>query len=476
MNKQQVEGEIVAEVDGFASTVTRMRWMSLVIVYLGMLMVNQFFAQWSLGRFGADGFANYLTDLQTNANIDRYTRDILGILADNASILAPLLAIFVAVTGLACMLLLSRPVAALVVSAFFWILWYITSATSGIWTFEYFFPAIFGLIAGLATLPLFTSAQGRSKLLGPSILGRLSLQTWIAISVALSVTLAWFFTMAESGGPDNYLTVSLVSGIALAILLVGTGVMDKHRHAGTPPKDATGLTRFLQRAPWPALMILIIGSMMTIQVFADVEVGWFDVEGYSGLISQYAQDTGAPWWWSSFLNFVADHAAFFMPLQAIAEFSCAFFLVTLLIRPITLVATFGFFFTLMFSEFGVSATVKQGSENTWEWEMLFVTGVLLMLAIMHFGRAAEQTTWKHRILGDKFFNKLELPWQLVVAFLSVLGLWSVGTQTKMFGSGYATISLRGALFFFGCLMVLIVIERFREPESWNIRTDRLWAS
>ena len=197
---------------------------------------------------------------------------------------------------------------------------------------------------------------------------------------------------------------------------------------------------------------------------------------YEALVSSYAENTGAPAWWSSFLDFVADNAEIFMPLQATAEFACAFFLVTLLVRPLALLATFGFFFTLMFSEFGVSATIKAGSETTWEWEMLFLTGVILMLAVAHLGPLLTSTTWKSRLLGAQLFLVTPLWGQLVFAVVGGFAVWAVGIQTRMFGSGYATISWRGGLYFFGCFLVLIALDRLRDPSDLGERSSRTWVT
>lgn len=474
VNANQHETRSVTSGRAFSETVLSMRWLSLVVVYIGMLMVNQFFAQLSLGRFSQDGFSDYVSNLEANANVDRFSRSIMSFLADNAALFAPLLAVFVAVAGLMCMLLLARSAVVLVVSAFFWMLWYASSATSGIWTFEYLFPAAFALITGLATLPHFVGADGRDRWLGARLLGSLPMRIWVLVTIVIAVLLGWFFSMAESGGADNYVIVSVVSAVAFIVLLGATGILDRWRTISTPV--SAGWAKRLTKVPWEALMIVCIGAMMTIQVFADVQVGWFDASGYEALVSSYATNTGAPGWWSSFLNFVADNAEIFMPLQAIAEFACGFFLVTLIVRSLALFATFGFFFSLMFSEFGVSATIKAGSENTWEWEMLFVTGVLLMLAVAHLARALQQTTRKDMALGDRFFIETGLTGQFAFVVASSAALWAIGTQTRMFGSGYATISFRGGLYFLGCLLVMLFVDRQRTPTTNTERQRRTWTT
>ncbi len=454
-------------------TVCSMRWMSLLLVFLGALMVNQFFSQLGHGRFSADGFESYTRFLASTGNVNRVAQSALNAVADHADVFGPLLAIFVTITGVALMLLVARPIAAFCVSLFFWVLWYVTSTTSGIWAFEYLFPAVFSLIAGLATLPQFAGASGRDRWLGARVRGRLRLPAWIALSIGVSALLTWFFIMARGGGgqPD-YEAVAAYSGAAIVLLLITTGLIDHHRHADPPTPE--GRYRRLAALPWIDMMIIVIGAMVCIQVFADIQVDWFTVDGYQHLTRLYAQTTGAPEWWSDFLWLASENAAVLMPIQATLEFSCAFFLVTLLVRPLTLLATFVFFSTLMISEFGTPVG-HIANDDTWEWELLFVTGTILVLAVVTLAEALGKEGWRARILGDRFYP-IGLPWKFLVAIVGAGLLWAVGIQTKMFGSGYETISWRGGLFFFCALVALAIIDRWRRPVSVEERITRVWLT
>lgn len=455
-----------------SQTVLSMRWMSLLQVFLGCLMVNQFFSQAGLGHFGAEGFATYARLLADTGNISGFARSALNAMADNAAFFGLASAVFVAVTGVALMLLVVRSIAAIFVSLFFFAIWYVTSNTSGIWTFEYLFPALFALIVGLATLPQFVGSSGRDKWLGARVRGNVPMAAWTVLSIVMSAVLTWFFVMARGGGQTDYLPVALASGAAILVLLIATGLIDRHRQE-QPPKPE-GRMLHLATFPWVDLIIIIVGAMVCIQVFADIQVNWFTIEGYQGLIRGYAGTTGAPAWWAAFLYFAADNAAIIMPLQMLLEFSCAFFLVTLLLRPLTLLATTVFFGTLMMSEFGTPVG-HIANQRDWEWELLFVTGTIFALGIMTLAEAISRAGWRARLLGDRFYA-IGMPWRIVWAAIGAGVLGIVGLQTKMFGPGYEIISLRGSLFFFAAMVVMAIIDQWRLPVSAEERINRIWAT
>ncbi|WP_421724367.1 hypothetical protein [Bauldia sp.] len=456
----------------FSQTVLSLRWLSLLQIFLGCLMVNQFFSQWGLGHFGAEGFAGYARLLANTGNISDLARAMLNAMADNAAFFGFASAVFLAVTGVALMLLVLRSIMSILVSLFFFVIWYVTSNTSGIWTFEYLFPALFALIVGLATLPQFIGSSGRDKWLGARVRGSISIAAWSVLSVIIAGVLTWFFIMSRGGGQTDYLPVALASGAVILALLIATGLTDEDRQA-RPPKPEGPMVR-IAAFPWVDLMIIIVGAMVCIQIFADIQVNWFTIEGYQGLIRGYADTTGAPTWWAAFLYFAADNAAIIMPLQMVLEFSCAFFLVTLLLRPLALLATTVFFGTLMMSEFGTPVG-HIANQRDWEWELLFVTGTIFALGVMTLAEAMRQSSWRALLLGDRFYT-IAMPWRLVWAAIGAGLLWLVGIQTKMFGSGYETISLRGSLFFFAALVVMAIIDQWRRPVSTEARLDRTWVT
>ena len=115
------------------------------------------------------------------------------------------------------------------------------------------------------------------------------------------------------------------------------------------------------------------------------------------------------------------------------------------------------------------------NEDTWEWELLFVTGTIFVLAIVTLAEALGKEGWRARMFGDRFYA-IRLPWRFVAAVLGAGLLWGVGIQTKMFGAGYETISWRGSLFFFGTLVALAIIDQWRRPASVEDRIARVWLT
>ncbi len=88
-------------------------------------------------------------------------------------------------------------------------------------------------------------------------------------------------------------------------------------------------------------------------------------------------------------------------MQVTLEFTCAFFLFTLLIRRLTLLATTAFFGTLMFSEFGTPVG-HLANQRTWEWELIFVIGTIFALGIVTLAETLGKEGWQARVLGDLF--------------------------------------------------------------------------
>ncbi len=64
---------------------------------------------------------------------------------------------------------------------------------------------------------------------------------------------------------------------AIFALLAASGLIERYRQQYPPtPK---GLMFRLVSFPWVDLMIIVVGAMVCIQAFADIQVNWFTVEG-----------------------------------------------------------------------------------------------------------------------------------------------------------------------------------------------------
>jgi hypothetical protein len=442
----------------------RIDWLSTVLLLLGALMFNQFIAYYVKGTFSAAGFGGVVDDWQTNANIGGWAVNLLAGMSSNAGLLGPLLGAFVLVSGVMLLVGVARPIVGLGVASFFWLLWYLSSATAGVWTFEYLFSALFGTFAALSALPSYLEERDRGRLLGSKIFGDTSTRVLIVGAAAAAIVVGYFLTLGRTGGPDNnYVLVAAISAAGIFVGLVLAIRLDGRR---VPWQVGD---HWLSKVPFRDLIIVSIGAMMCIQVFADLAVGWFTVEGYQVLVTGYAEATSAPGWWGAFLSWTSEQAAWLMPIQAVSEFACAAFLVTLLIRPLALVGSIGFFGTLMFSEFGASATIKVGSDLTWEWEMLFLVGVSALLVPATLPTMIDASlTWRKRLLGHEFFKpRFGLGSRILFSIGGAVTLFWIGDQTRMFGSEYASTSLRGALYFFAWLIALSLIDIYRN-KLWRL--------
>lgn len=77
-------------------------------------------------------------------------------------------------------------------------------------------------------------------------------------------------------------------------------------------------------------------------------------------------------------------------------------------------------------------------------------------------------TWRKRLLGHEFFKpRFGLGSRILFSIGGAVTLFWIGDQTRMFGSEYASTSLRGALYFFAWLIALSLIDIYRN-KLWRL--------
>ena len=109
-----------------------------------------------------------------------------------------------------------------------------------------------------------------------------------------------------------------------------------------------------------AIMRLGLGTMFLYVFFENLNKGLYGIDGYSGLINYYVQNSLAPGFWKSIMSSAASHAAIAGPMQALVEITFGVtLLLGLLTRPIAL-AAFLFLTSLWVAEWGTA----------WIWELL----------------------------------------------------------------------------------------------------------
>ncbi len=462
-----------------ASTLERVSWIDIIILLSGALMINQFISALDRGLYGADGYESTVRGWQQGTNAPGVWRDILGFIADNSAVFAPVTAVVVAALGLASLLLVARGIAAFLSGLFLLILWLSTLNISGVWGYEYLFPAGFSLIAGVVTLPQLVSDKSlRDRLLGPAFYGKLTMAWRVVVAVVAAAALGYCVDLTHDGG-SAFRTNAVETAIAVGVVLMAMAVLDRARGpsevAATLEAEqaSVGATfggrrwpTVIAGVPWWDVMLLFIGSMMCIQVMADLATGWYNSAGYSAIVDQYAETSGAASWWKDGLTFVTDHPSLFWPLQAVFEVAIAITLTALVLRAPTVILTCGFFFTLMYSEFDVSSdgSLSASAPRTWIWEMLFLVATCVVIAGAVLPAALRSRSWRAFVFGPRFYPRWPMPKRLGFAVGGALVVLAVGLATKFFHGPWVQTSVRGALFFLGGLVLLAFVERFRTDE------------
>jgi hypothetical protein len=452
-------------------------WIDVMIVVFGALMVNQFFSQLAMGTFTAAGFSYALNDLVAHSNSPGWWKGFLLFLSDNSSFFAPFAGIFTIASGISMVILFKRGAAAIVTAIIFFFLWISAWAAPGIWIFEYLFPAALGICAGFARLPqMFSGRSLKDRLFGSRLFGNLNILSKL-ILISVSSLALWYAVILSHDGKEAYTDVAWQSALTFGILMLLNIFFDKIRYPAqrvdkffpVMNEDFSGknFIRSLQKIPWYDVMIIIIGSMMVIQVYADIGAHWYTVEGYEGLTRSYAELSDAPSWWKSFLWWSSENAPVLMPLQAAFEIAIMILLPLLILRGPVIFLSAGFFFTLMLSEFDVAATliVTPDSPRTWIWEMMFVTLYSFFISFAKLPEFINSKSIKDKILGPSFFGNMEKSSRIFIALLSSLALYSAGMFAHVFGKPYVQTSQLAGVTFLIIMIVHSFIDNNRKSYS-----------
>ena len=75
------------------------------------------------------------------------------------------------------------------------------------------------------------------------------------------------------------------------------------------------------------MLRLMLGALFISVFFENLHKKLYGPAGYEGLIQGYKAQGNAPGVWKDLMGFIADHAAFFGPVQALFELSLGLVLV-----------------------------------------------------------------------------------------------------------------------------------------------------
>jgi uncharacterized membrane protein YphA (DoxX/SURF4 family) len=154
---------------------------------------------------------------------------------------------------------------------------------------------------------------------------------------------------------------------------------------------------------------LMLGALFISVFFENLHKKLYGPAGYEGLIEGYKAQGNAPGAWKDFMGFIADHASFFGPVQAIFELSLGIVLVLGVGTGV---------FSLIAAAHLTVLWISELAPRRWVWELLSLIVIAVVVGIGSLPAVLDgQRSWTNRILGPPTFRSLPLPSRLAVAVL-----------------------------------------------------------
>ncbi len=374
------------------STVLAINW---IILVLGMVLLTQFYSLFFHDVFSSTGWINFLNDSMQYNKLGSFQYDFLLFLKKTAPVSTYLFAAGLFTSALACTLLIARFYVCIIVAIVFFIAWILGWKDPGMWPFEFLFPVIFALLAGLSMRTFSLRSQSVVK----------SFPLIILLSVFL-----YYVTFIAFNEPHFAHKVALSSALSFFILCSASFIISRKKH---PEKDEKNrIDKYLD------IMIISIGSMLILQVYINYFSGSFEVNNFRENIAYFAKTTNATWL-RGFLTLNATYSHWILPPYALFEIFLSISLTLLLIRAPVLLLAAGLLGLLTFAELGVSATWPPTPNNLiWEWELLLPTAVSIIIGIHQIIKLKENFSLKKLVVGNPIGHQHSISF-ITALFISV---------------------------------------------------------
>jgi hypothetical protein len=209
------------------------RWILVLRTALGALFVSVFFDNLAKGLYSPEGYARLIRDFagHRDATAPAFWREgVMPFFADGSAVFGPLQGVTEAGLGVALVLGVASGLAALAAAGLLLALW--VSQLGIFWVWELLTPILLAVVVALATLPdLRRGGRTRAeRLLGPPLFTSTPAAARMAVALAAGAGLAAATLLSRSpGGREHHQEVALQSGIALALLVAGLGLLDRWR-------------------------------------------------------------------------------------------------------------------------------------------------------------------------------------------------------------------------------------------------------
>lgn len=173
-----------------------------------------------------------------------------------------------------------------------------------------------------------------------------------------------------------------------------------------PLRDAARADR---QAATTHVLRLMLGALFISVFFDNLHKDLYGSAGYARLIEGYKAQGNAPGVWKDFMGFIADHASFFAPVQAVFELSLGIVLVLAIGTGV---------FSLIAATHLTALWISELAPRRWVWELLSLIVIAVVVGIGSLPALLDgRRTWSERILGPPTFRSLPLAGRLAVAVL-----------------------------------------------------------
>lgn len=155
---------------------------------------------------------------------------------------------------------------------------------------------------------------------------------------------------------------------------------------------------------------VLVGTVFAFQFFDNLDHDNYTATGYRRLIESFVERGNAPAPWQDVMQFTADHASVFAPLQAITEAALAVGLLAGVAVPLLALVAGGLLTGLFVSELGIY----------WLWELppLIVACALIVLACAPGTRTGLRRLVTDRVPAGFPFGRSSLPGRLAASALA----------------------------------------------------------
>lgn len=452
----------------------RINWLDFCCLLFGVVLLSEFVILLQNGFFSADQQHARLLLLSQEAANTGIAKLLLAVSA-YTSLLAPLCGIVLFIVSVCLCLLISRTwmmySATFILGIYF--VFHLSIKTT--WLFEYLLPLLFAIVVSLAKTSDFV-LQGNHKFLGYKLFNSPKLMPKFIFWVVSTALLFGCALLAKNSGHVSFMVASIVSASYMLLLIISL-CLDSIRIPRKTYHDELVMLKEkypgfyqLHHFPWLSLMGIIVGAMLTFQVFENQLLNWFTLDGYKSLIIIYRDYSNSPGI-SGALNYAINHAEIFMAVQMAVEVTLALLLVIQIFRFPTIFVTFFFFLALTYIEFGVPASwpATASSEVTWLWELLLCTIIVFVIGGYQLGKFIVAKNTQKALLGESVFGHTRLPFRFFIAFAAGLLLALIivsGHEVEEFNLTLAVASGLNLFFYVG---ILAVIDLVRTKNTVRLR-------